>query len=88
MDAMIMLTRINGSRFALNCDLIERVESTHDTVLTLVDGTRYLVTESVDEVVESVRAYRASIVALSHQLESIIEAQPALRLVTDPEAER
>ena len=85
---MIMLTRINGSRFALNCDLIERVESTHDTVLTLVDGTRYLVTESVDEVVESVRAYRASIVALSHQLQSVIESQPALRLVTDPEAER
>ena len=85
---MITLTRINGSRFALNCDLIERVESTHDTVLTLVDGTRYLVTESVDEVVEAVRAYRASIVALSHQLESLIHEQPALRLVTDPEVER
>ena len=85
---MILLTRINGSRFALNCDLIERVESTHDTVLTLVDGTRYLVTEGVEEVVEAVRAYRASVVALSHQLESIVTEQPALRLVTDPEAER
>lgn len=85
---MIMLTRINGSRFALNCDLIERVESTHDTVLTLVDGTRYLVTEDVDTVVESVRAYRASVVALSHQLEAVIAEQPQLRLVTDPEAER
>lgn len=84
---MIMLTRINGSRFALNCDLIERVESTHDTVLTLVDGTRYLVTESVEEVVEAVRAYRASVVALSHQLETIIDSQPLLRLVTDPEVE-
>ena len=85
---MILLTRINGSRFALNCDLIERVESTHDTVLTLVDGTRYLVTEGVEEVVEAVRAYRASVVALSQQLESIVSEQPALRLVTDPEAER
>ena len=84
---MITLTRINGSRFALNCDLIERVESTHDTVLTLVDGTRYLVTESMGDVVEAVRAYRASIVALSHQLESLIVEQPALRLVTDPEVE-
>jgi flagellar protein FlbD len=85
---MIMLTRINGSQFALNCDLIERVESTHDTVLTLVDGTRYLVTESVEEVVEAVRAYRASVVAVSHQLEAVIQSQPSLRLVTDPEAER
>lgn len=84
---MITLTRINGSRFALNCDLIERVESTHDTVLTLVDGTRYLVTESMDEVVEAVRAYRASVVALSHQLETVLQSQPALRLVTDPEVE-
>ena len=85
---MIMLTRINGSQFALNCDLIERVESTHDTVLTLIDGTRYLVTEAVEEVVEAVRAYRASIVALSHQLETVVQGQPALRLVTEPEAER
>lgn len=84
---MITLTRINGSRFALNCDLIERVESTHDTVLTLVDGTRYLVTESMDAVVEAVRAYRASVVALSHQLETVMQSQPALRLVTDPEVE-
>ena len=85
---MIMLTRINGSRFALNCDLIERVESTHDTVLTLVDGTRYLVTEGVEEVVEAVRAYRASVVAISHSLETVIAEQPMLRLVTDPEVER
>ena len=85
---MITLTRINGSRFALNCDLIERVESAHDTVLTLTDGTRYLVTERVEEVVEAVRAYRASVQALSSQLETVIAEQPQLRLVTDPEAER
>ena len=84
---MIMLTRINGSQFALNCDLIERIESTHDTVITLVDGTRYLVTEGAEAVVEAVRAYRASIVALSNHLEAVT-AQPALRLVTEPEAER
>ena len=84
---MIMLTRINGSQFALNCDLIERIESTHDTVITLVDGTRYLVTEGAEAVVEAVRAYRASIVALSNQIEAVT-SQPALRLVTEPEAER
>ena len=36
---MITLTRLSGSMFALNSDLIERVDSTPDSVVTLVDGT-------------------------------------------------
>ncbi|MBI1844112.1 MAG: flagellar FlbD family protein, partial [Actinobacteria bacterium] len=36
---MIMLTRLNGQAFALNCDLVERIDITPDTVITLVDGT-------------------------------------------------
>ncbi len=38
---MITVTRRNGTAFALNPDLIERVEATPDTVITLVSGTRY-----------------------------------------------
>ena len=38
---MIQLTRLNSQTFALNTDLIERIEETPDTVLTLIDGTRY-----------------------------------------------
>ena len=37
---MIVVTRLHGSSMAVNCDLIERVESTPDTVVTLVDGSR------------------------------------------------
>ena len=37
---MIVLTRLNGHAFALNPDLIERAESTPDTVITLVDGKK------------------------------------------------
>jgi flagellar protein FlbD len=66
---MIVVTRLHGSAMALNCDLIERVEAAPSTVLTLVDGSRYVVRESVDEVVEKVRAFRASVIALAHQLE-------------------
>ena len=47
---MITLTRLSGSVFALNSDLIERVDATPDTVVTLVDGKKYVVTESLDEV--------------------------------------
>ena len=36
---MIQITRLNGSELGLNADLIERVESTPDTVITLIDGT-------------------------------------------------
>ncbi|HZR11963.1 MAG TPA: flagellar FlbD family protein [Acidimicrobiia bacterium] len=84
---MITLTRLNGPPFALNCDLIERVEGTPDTVITLVDGTKYVVEEGVAEVVARVRDYRASIVALVQAAETPAPPVPALRVVPtlDPE---
>ncbi|GAB6933477.1 flagellar FlbD family protein [Calditerricola satsumensis] len=54
---MILLTRLNGSQFSLNAFLIETVEETPDTVITLVNGKRYIVRESMAEVVERVRAF-------------------------------
>lgn len=60
---MIMLTRLNGARFVLNPDLIERVEATPDTVITLVDGKHYLVTEGLLEVIDLVQRSRASLLA-------------------------
>jgi flagellar protein FlbD len=78
---MITLTRLNGGAFALNCDLIERAEETPDTVLTLVDGTKYVVRESVDEVVHLIRDYRASVVALAQRLDTSYVNGPILRVV-------
>ena len=66
---MIRVTRLNGENFALNPDLIERVEAHPDTVAFLVDGTRYVLRESVDEVLEEIRAYRASILATSYEMD-------------------
>jgi flagellar protein FlbD len=60
---VILLTRLNGPVFALNPDLIERADSTPDTVVTLVDGTKYVVGESLAELVAQIRQYRASVVA-------------------------
>lgn len=60
---MILVTRLNGSVFALNPDLVERADCTPDTVLTLVDGTKYIIAESVPEFIDSVRYYRASLIA-------------------------
>ena len=60
---MILVTRLNGSVFALNPDLVERADCTPDTVLTLVDGTKYIIAESVPEFIDSVRHYRAGLIA-------------------------
>ena len=60
---MLQLTRLNGPHFALNPDLIERAEATPDTVVTLVNGSKYLILESLEELVELVRQYRVGLVA-------------------------
>ncbi len=67
---MVPLTRLTGMPFALNPDLIERVDETPDTVITLVDGTKYLVRESLADVVAAVMDYRARLLASAGQLES------------------
>ena len=84
---MIQLTRLNGSRFLINSDLIERVDETPDTVITLVDGTRYLVSEDLDTVLEEIRCHRATILAVANHIDvsragTGEDGQPDLRVVT------
>jgi flagellar protein FlbD len=84
---MIILTRLNGDQFAINCDLVERVDAHPNTVLTLVDATKYIVAESLTEVVERVRDFRAGVLVRSaeiqHQLRLTDSSAPVppLRLV-------
>lgn len=68
---MVPLTRITGAQFALNPDLIERVDRTPDTIITLVDGTKYLVSETLDEVVLAVLEYRAQVLAAASGFERV-----------------
>jgi flagellar protein FlbD len=65
---MITLTRLSGSVFVLNSDLIERIDSTPDSVVTLIDGKKYVVSESLEQIVDAVRAYRSEVVAFGAQL--------------------
>ncbi|MDE3106401.1 MAG: flagellar FlbD family protein [Acidobacteriota bacterium] len=55
---MIALTRLNGHRLDVNCDLIKYAEAAPDTVLTLVTGEKLVVHESCDEVAARVLRYR------------------------------
>lgn len=58
---MIYVTRLDGSQLVVNADLIETVEHTADTVITLLDGKRLVVATPVPEIVASVVAYRQQI---------------------------
>jgi flagellar protein FlbD len=82
---VVTLTRLAGSVFALNSDLIERVDSTPDTVITLIDGTKYLVRESLEEVVDRVRRYRGSVISAASHLDlAQDEPRPEPRLSPVP----
>lgn len=55
---MIKLKRLNGELIVVNNDLIETIEETPDTVLTLTTGKKILVEETVDEVVEKAAIFK------------------------------
>ncbi len=61
MEPVIYLTRLDGSQLVVNADLIETVEHTANTVITLVDGKRLIVATPVEEVVEEIVAFRQRI---------------------------
>jgi flagellar protein FlbD len=62
---MITLHRLNGSELTINANHIETVEKTPDTVILLTTERRYIVKESVDEVIEKVIAFNRSIIGRS-----------------------
>ncbi len=66
--AVITVTRLNGPQLAVNPDLIQRIESTPDTILTLIDGAKYVIAESPAEVTDLIITYRATVVARTMQL--------------------
>ncbi len=58
---MIRLTRLNHVPLVLNSDLIEHIEVTPDTVISLTNGQKIMVLESAEQVVERVIQFRRTI---------------------------
>jgi flagellar protein FlbD len=58
---MIKLTRLNHIPLFLNSDLIEHIDATPDTVVSLTSGQKFLVTESPEEVMDKVIEFRRAI---------------------------
>lgn len=78
---MIIFTRLNRSAIAINPDLIERVESTPDTLITLVDDKKFLVSESFEDVIDLINDFRAYVIARSSTIELSEIPRPTLHLV-------
>jgi len=55
---MIDVTGMNHEKFILNADHIEKIEEVPETIITLTNGRKYIVLESVDEVRGSVIKYK------------------------------
>lgn len=53
-DQMIKVTRLNNKEYYINFDLIETIEETPDTVITLRDGKKYVVSETPEEIIERI----------------------------------
>lgn len=62
---MIVVTRLKGEPMVINAELIKTIESTPDTMITLINGEHIVVQEPVEEVVRRAVAYGRSIRAFS-----------------------
>ena len=60
-ESKISLTRFNDSTLIINADLIQTVEETPDTVITLTTGTKFIVKEKSKEIVDKVVEYKRRI---------------------------
>lgn len=54
---MIYITKLNDMEIVLNANLIESIEATPDTTITMTTGRKFIATESVEEVIDRVVAY-------------------------------
>ncbi len=78
---MIALTRLNHASVMLNCDLIETVEATPDTVIRLVNGQRLVVCEKPEEILQRIRRFRRSLLHAAPRRSSSgeTESMPVIR---------
>jgi flagellar protein FlbD len=60
---VIQLTRLNGQPIMVNADLIESVEPTPDTVITLVSGNKLIVRDTMDEIQQRIIEFKRKIYA-------------------------
>lgn len=60
---MIEVTKMNGQKVLINPDLMEMVEETPDTVVTLTTGRKIIIKESRQDLKNLVKSYRKDVFA-------------------------
>ena len=58
---MIELTRLNDTKLTINCDLIEFIEETPDTIITFSNGNKLVVKEKTNENKDKIIEYKRNI---------------------------
>ena len=67
---MIEVTRLNGTTVLINSDLIETVEETPDTVISLTTGKKFIVKESRQQIKSLVKSYKREIMETGFEAEN------------------
>ncbi|MCX6378682.1 MAG: flagellar FlbD family protein [Armatimonadetes bacterium] len=75
---MIKVTRFDQSELIVNADLIEFIEQTPDTVLSMITGRKVLVQESVEEVIRRVTEYRQKATSMAPRTDGVHISQSLL----------
>lgn len=58
---MISVTRLNGKMFYVNSDLIEFMEETPDTVITMTTGKKIVVKEKIEDLIKTIQIFKRGI---------------------------
>jgi len=58
---MVLLTKINNAQVTINCDMIQFIEETPDTVITLGNGDKVVVKDRMNEIIDKIVEYRRRI---------------------------
>ena len=67
---MIKITRLNGSTLVVNSDMIEFLEATPDTIITLTPGRKVIAQESVNELIDKVVEYKRRFLQIIPEVKS------------------
>lgn len=65
---MIVLHKLNGEEFVLNSNHIETLEEKPDTVITLLNEKKYIVRESIEDIIDKIVVYQKRISKVTKEL--------------------
>lgn len=81
---MVLVHRLKGEAIFLNADMIESIEARPDTVVVMVDGRSFVLSDPPEQIVDRIRRFRASVLVAADELRHPSNRRD-LSVVPDPE---